>query len=130
MRCKTTTAQLPPCNNTYIPQSRQTWLHRSAKHTRQHNPATPSTTGEFPHIPHSLQALHEHGFTGTHLKHLASSSELRLVRQTIEIWLVTCITLQKDHIPGLLSAVIVIERNYLRDKDPDYESCIGEAIGE
>ena len=36
----------------------------------------------------------------------------------------------EDHIPGFAPAMIIIEHNYLRDKDPDYESCIGEAIGE
>ena len=36
----------------------------------------------------------------------------------------------EDHIPGSAPAVIVIEHNSLRDKDPDYESCIGEAIGD
>ena len=35
----------------------------------------------------------------------------------------------EDHFPGFARAVIVIEHNSLLDKDPDYESCIGEAIG-
>ena len=36
----------------------------------------------------------------------------------------------EDDIPGFASAVIIIEHNSLCEKDLDYESCLGEAIGE
>ena len=36
----------------------------------------------------------------------------------------------EDDIPGFASAVIIIEHNSLCGKDLDYESCLGEAIGE